>query len=85
MGVVRAATVGLSLLSVLSGAAHPANKIPCERMVETVKAAQHSAPMSETEREKVNDLLMKGLERCTAEDDVHADQYFSQALKIMGK
>ena len=45
--------------------------IPCEQMLNDLKA--------------VADLETKGTERCKADDDVRADAFFAQALRVLGK
>jgi hypothetical protein len=58
---------------------------PCEDMLNNVKAALKDAKLSDADKAKVSDLENQGLERCKADDDAGADDFFAQALKVMGK
>jgi 2-methylisocitrate lyase-like PEP mutase family enzyme len=62
-----------------------ANPVPCETMLNDVKAAIKDAKLSDADKAKVMDLQGKGLERCKADDDAGADGFFAAALTIMGK
>jgi hypothetical protein len=59
--------------------------VPCEDMLQDVKAGLKSAKLSDTDKTKVIDLQNKGIERCKADDDTHADEFFQQALTLLGK
>lgn len=77
-----------ALATILSGAIIPAfgaNPVPCEKMLDDVRTALRSANLSDADRSKVAELESKGIERCNADDDTHSDEFFAQALKIMGK
>jgi hypothetical protein len=67
---------------VFSAAAAPA---PCEDALKALRAAEASAALSAADKTKVSDLEAKGIERCNADDDKRADDFFAQAMKIMGK
>jgi len=58
---------------------------PCEDMLKTVRAAEKAATLKAADKTKVSELETKGVERCNADDDKRADDFFAQALKIMGK
>jgi hypothetical protein len=62
-----------------------ATPVPCEKMLGDVKAALQAAVLSDADKVKVADLASKGIERCKADDDAHADELFTQALALMGK
>jgi hypothetical protein len=66
-------------------AAQAATPAPCENMLEQVRSALAAAKLSDAEKAKVVDLQSKGVERCKADDDAHADEFFTQALKALGK
>jgi hypothetical protein len=57
----------------------------CEKMFQKVRTVQNSAAIDGDKRVQVMNLIKKGLERCAAEDEVHAHLFFSQALQIMAK
>jgi hypothetical protein len=58
---------------------------PCETMLKDLRAAETSAKPSDSDKAKVSALEAKGIERCNADDDKRADDFFAQALKILGK
>ncbi|MDN5927082.1 MAG: hypothetical protein L0I29_08420 [Hyphomicrobiales bacterium] len=62
-----------------------AAQTPCEDMLKTVRAAEKTATLNAADKTKVSELETKGTERCNADDDKRADDFFAQALKIMGK
>lgn len=62
-----------------------AEDVPCEDMLKDLRAAEEGAQLSTADATKVKELEDKGIERCTADDDAHADEFFAQALKILGK
>ena len=59
--------------------------IPCEQMLNDLKAAIKTAKLTDADKAKVADLETKGTERCKADDDVRADAFFAQALRVLGK
>jgi hypothetical protein len=67
---------------VFSAAAAP---VPCEDALKGLRAAEASAALSAADKTKVSDLEAKGVERCNADDDKRADDFFVEAMKIMGK
>lgn len=73
------------VFGLMTGTGAEAQTVPCEKMLSDVKAALKTAQVSDDDRAKVSDLENKGIERCTADDDTHADAFFTQALAIMHK
>ena len=65
-------------IDVTDASGHP---VPCEEMIGQVRAkvAQNAAPPA------VADLQAKAVERCNADDDVHADAFAAQALAQLSK
>jgi hypothetical protein len=59
--------------------------VPCEKMLSDVRAAMKNAKLDDPDQGKVEELEQKGIERCSADDDSHADTFFAEALKIIGK
>lgn len=59
--------------------------VPCENMLKDMRAAKQTAKLSAADMAKVDDLEKKGVERCNADDDVRADKFLADAMKIMGK
>lgn len=62
-----------------------ADDVPCENMLADLRAALQDAHPSEADAAKIKELEDKGIERCTADDDKKADEFFGQALKLLGK
>jgi hypothetical protein len=59
--------------------------VPCETMLKDVRAAEAAAKLNDADKAKITDLETKGIERCNADDDKRADDFFAQAMKVMGK
>jgi hypothetical protein len=58
---------------------------PCETMLKDLRATEASAKPNDADKAKISGLEAKGIERCNADDDKRADDFFAQALKILGK
>lgn len=67
---------------IASASAAPA---PCEETLKTLRAAEVDAKLSDTDKAKLSELETKGIERCNADDDKRADDFFAQAMKILAK
>jgi len=59
--------------------------VPCENALATLKTVTTGAKLNGADKAKVADLTTKGLERCKADDDQGADDYFAEAMKLLGK
>ena len=59
--------------------------VPCEDMLKTLTETLKTAKLSDADMKAVTELQTKGTERCNADDDKRADDFFAQAMKIMGK
>ncbi|MGE3830063.1 MAG: hypothetical protein AB7F76_03630 [Parvibaculaceae bacterium] len=73
-------------LVVMSSFAHPvlsANVVPCEDLLDKIRTKEVTAKLSDVEKAAVADLKEKGIERCNADDDKRADDFFNQALAIL--
>lgn len=77
------ATIAFAAPAYISIAA--AEDVPCEDMLKDLRAAEATATLSAADAAKVKELEDKGIERCTADDDAHADEFFAEALKLLGK
>ncbi|QND54548.1 hypothetical protein HB779_21820 (plasmid) [Phyllobacterium sp. 628] len=86
---MKKSVIFISFLVLSSGLAasqgFAASPVPCEDMLKDVRAAKSSATLSDADKATVAQLEAKGVERCNADDDKRADEFFQQALKIMGK
>lgn len=58
---------------------------PCEDTLKALRAAEAAATLGAADKAKVSELETKGIERCNADDDKRADDFFAQAMKILGK
>ena len=55
---------------------------PCEVMIKQLEAAIHSAKLGEADAAKAMDFKSKALERCNADDDLHADEFSAHGMAI---
>lgn len=65
--------------------AKAADAVPCETMLKDLRTAVSAAKPGDADKTKVDELEKKGIERCSADDDKRADEFFAQALKILGR
>ena len=75
---------------VLAGSFGAANlvqaaNVPCEDALKELRAAEANAKLGDADKNKVSELETKGIERCNADDDKRADEFFTQAMKVLGK
>ncbi len=75
-----AATTSMSLT-----AARADEVVPCEKSLADLRAALGKATLADADKAQVKALEDKGIERCNADDDKRADDFFAQAMKILGK
>lgn len=61
---------------------HP---IPCETMLKTLRDAMTAGKMPAEKATAAADLVTKGMERCNADDDVHANEFSAQGLALAVK
>lgn len=54
-------------------------------MLKDLRVAATTAKLDDAAKAKVDEPESKGIKRCNADDDKHADEFFSQAMKVMGK
>jgi hypothetical protein len=77
---------GAAVIAVLAATAPAmAEEVPCEKMLADLRSALESAKPSDADAVKIKELEDKGIERCNADDDARADQFFAQAMKMLGK
>ena len=82
-GMLSSVLAAIGLIS--SPCTASAGAVPCETMLQELRSVQSSTSLDDPKRIAILELIMKGLERCTADDDRRADQFFSEALKLMQK
>ena len=73
----------IAIASPLSSAS--AASTPCETTLKDLRAAEAAAKLSDADKNKVSELETKGIERCNADDDKRANEFFAQAMKVLGK
>ena len=72
---------------ILAGLAAPAfaETVPCETALADLRAAIAAGKPSDADMAKITEFQDKGIERCNADDDQHADDNFAEAMKLLGK
>jgi hypothetical protein len=79
----------LAIMAFTSGfptAVMAADVVPCEDMLKTAKDAMAAAiTLAAADKTAIDELIVKGTERCNADDDKRADGFFADAMKLMGK
>jgi hypothetical protein len=84
--LLTSAFVAFTSLGGLVSAASAADTVPCEDMLKTTKDALAAATtLAAADKTKVDELIIKGTDRCNADDDKRADGFFADAMKLMGK
>ncbi|UCI10581.1 hypothetical protein [Mesorhizobium sp. B1-1-8] len=81
--ILSLATAAIAVTNPLSSAF--AAPMPCETVLKDLRAAEAAAKLGDADKNKVSELETKGIERCNADDDKRADDFFVQAMKILGK
>ena len=82
--LIIAAALGASAIVAPLSSSFAAS-VPCEEMLKDLRAAQASVAPAAADKAKLAELEAKGIERCNADDDKRADEFFAAALKILGK
>ena len=82
--LISSACCLLAASAILAAPARAAT-VPCEDMLKQLRAALATATPNDADKAAIADLQAKGIERCNADDDKRADDFFAQALKILGK
>ena len=73
------------LFTLISTPSFAADTKPCEDMLKDLRTAMETTKPSDADKAKVKELEDKGIERCNADDDKRADEFFTAALAIVGK
>ncbi len=85
---MRESALAIVLVTLLlAGTASPslAASPPCEDALKALRAAAARATPGVVDKSKVADLEAKGVERRSADDDKRADDFFAQAMTVVGK
>lgn len=86
MKAILFAALSAAVLSVpVTAIPAAAEDVPCEDMLKDLRAAESTVTLSAADAAKLKELEDKGIERCTADDDARADEFFAQAMKLLGK
>jgi hypothetical protein len=84
--LIAACIVSFTSLAGFVSDASAADIVPCEDMLQTARDALTAATtLAAADKTKVDELIVKGTERCNADDDKRADGFFTDAIKLMGK
>lgn len=76
----------MTSLSGFALTARAADTAPCEDMLKTTKdALAAAATLAAADKTKADEFIVKGTERCNADDDKRADGFLADAMKLMGK
>jgi hypothetical protein len=78
-------TTGVVLLVGAASVAADAATVPCEDMLKQLRDAEKTASLNDADKAAAAELKSKGIERCNADDDKRADEFFADALKIVTK
>ena len=57
--------------------------LPCEVMLDQFRTARAAAHILPANVDRVDTLEVKGTERCNADDDTRADDFFAQGIALM--
>jgi hypothetical protein len=76
---------GMSKVSGIAVTDDNGHPIPCEVMLNSLSNAIAANKFSVASLEGANALRTKALERCNADDDMHADEFTAEALALTGK
>lgn len=80
--IIMAASLSAVLLT--SNFSQAAN-VPCEDALKELRALESKSTASDAVKTEVAALEAKGVERCNADDDKRADDFFAQATKLLTK
>lgn len=67
-------------IAVSDATGHP---VPCEELINKLKAASGKAGIAADKQAKAADFLSKALERCNADDDQNADAFSAQGIALL--
>jgi hypothetical protein len=77
--------IAAALITVGAASAAHAAVVPCEDALKDLRTQMESAKLNDADMKAVKELEAKGVERCNADDDKRADDFFGDAMKIVGK
>ncbi len=81
-GDTAAATGALTVAGIATTDAN-GRPLPCEVMLDTFRTTRAGATLTDADVATVDTLQAKGTERCNADDDARADDFFAQGLALM--
>ena len=79
-----AALAAAALIGSFAPFAQAAN-VPCEEALKELRAAESTGTVADADKANYEDLKAKGIERCNADDDKRADDFFTQAMALIKK
>ena len=57
--------------------------LPCETMLHTFPTTRANTTIADANKAAIDDLQARGTERCNADDDKRADDFFAQGIALM--
>lgn len=76
----------LGLGVVVAPTAHGrAASMPCEEALKQLRDKEATTVVADAQKALYDDLKTKGIERCNADDDKRADDFFAQAMALLGQ
>lgn len=84
--IVLASAINFFVVLGLIAIALPAHAVvPCEDMLKSMRHVRQTTSLSAADKQTVDGLETKAVERCNADDDTRADAFLAEAMKVMGK
>lgn len=80
--IILAAAISATLLT---ATASRADTVPCEDALGQLRALEATAKPNAADKAQAEALKAKGIERCNADDDKRADEFFAQATQLLSK
>jgi len=62
-----------------------ADVLPCEEALKNLRELQATSKADDAVKAEAAKLETKGIERCNADDDKRADEFFAQAIRLLAK
>lgn len=73
------------LAAILSSTAAHAGETPCEDALKALRALEQTTKAGDSDKAEAAKFEAKGIERCNADDDKRANEFFAQATKLLSK
>lgn len=77
-----AASGGVKLVAKIAVTDATGHPLACEDMIKSLRAAVDGGKIAKASTTNADDFLAKAVERCNADDDIHADEFSAQGLAL---